>query len=193
MAGTHQLWTYDPATGIAQPGAGTGHESIHDGPLAEATFAQPQGIASLAGVLYVADSETSAVRRVSPEENRVRRLVGRGLFEFGDVDARADSVRLQHVQGVAATVEDGQPVVYLADTYNDKIKRLTPARREVVTVAGGAGHGLADGDFETAEFWEPAGVSIAGRTLYVADTNNHAIRAVDLDRGEVRTRTIRGA
>ncbi|MEA2584395.1 MAG: hypothetical protein QOF33_2480 [Thermomicrobiales bacterium] len=187
MAGTHQLWTFDPASGIAQPAAGTGVESIHDGPLAEATFAQPQGITELDGVLYVADSETSAVRRVSPAEDRVRRLVGRGLFDFGDVDARGDSVRLQHVEGVAATEENGEPIVYLADTYNDKIKRLHPATREVVTVAGGSGHGLADGDFDSAEFWEPAGVSIAGRTLYVADTNNHVIRAVDLDRGEVRT------
>jgi DNA-binding beta-propeller fold protein YncE len=191
MAGTHQLWTFDPATGIARPGAGTGVESIHDGPLAEATFAQTQGITALDGVLYVADSETSAVRRVSPAEDRVRRLVGRGLFDFGDVDARGDSVRLQHVEGVAATEENGEPVVYLADTYNDKIKRLHPATREVTTIAGGAGHGLIDGDLETAEFWEPAGISLAARTLYVADTNNHAIRAVDLGRGEVRTLDVR--
>jgi DNA-binding beta-propeller fold protein YncE len=192
MAGTHQLWTFEPSTGFVRVGAGTGVESIHDGPLAEATFAQPQGITELEGVLYVADSETSAVRRVSPVEDRVRRLVGRGLFEFGDVDARGDSVRLQHVEGVAATEENGEAVVYLADTYNDKIKRLQPATREAVTVAGGAGHGLVDGDLATAEFWEPAGVSLSGRTLYVADTNNHAVRAVDLDGGEVRTVAMRG-
>src|SRR5262249_20657596 len=68
MAGTHQLWTCEPSIGFVRPAAGTGVESIHDGPLAEATFAQPQGIAELDGVLYVADSETSAVRRVSPVE-----------------------------------------------------------------------------------------------------------------------------
>jgi sugar lactone lactonase YvrE len=191
MAGTHQLWTFDPATGIAQPAAGTGVESIHDGPLMEATFAQPQGITEVDGLLYVADSETSAIRRVSPADDRVRRLVGRGLFDFGDLDARGDSVRLQHVEGVAATVEHGESVVYLADTYNDKIKRLNPATREIATVAGGAGHGLVDGDFDTAEFWEPAGVSLAGRTLYAADTNNHAIRVVDLDQGLVRTLAMR--
>jgi DNA-binding beta-propeller fold protein YncE len=191
MAGTHQLWTYEPETGFVRPVAGTGVESIHDGPLPEATFAQPQGITEQAGVVYVADSETSAVRRVSPVEDRVRRLVGRGLFDFGDVDARGDSVRLQHVEGVAATTEKDEAVVYLADTYNDKIKRLRPATREVETVAGGAGHGLVDGDFATAEFWEPAGVSLAGRRLYVADTNNHAVRVLDLDGGEVRTIDVR--
>ncbi len=192
MAGMHQLWTYDPVSGTVEPAAGTGAESIHDGPLAEATFAQPQGITVQDGVLYVADSESSAVRLVDPVNDRVRRLVGRGLFEFGDIDARGDSARLQHVQGVAATVESGEPVVYLADTYNDKIKRLVPATREVTTVFGGAGHGLIDGDAATAEFWEPGGLSLAGRILSIADTNNHAIRIADLDRGEVRTLAISG-
>ncbi len=187
MAGMHQLWAYDPATEIVRPVAGTGAESIHDGPLAEATFAQPQGITVQDGLLYVADSESSAVRLVDPVRDRVRRLVGRGLFEFGDIDARGDSVRLQHVQGVAAAVENGEPVVYLADTYNDKIKRLVPETREVTTVFGGAGHGLIDGDAATAEFWEPGGLSLAGRTLYIADTNNHAVRVADLDHREVRT------
>ncbi|GIW03750.1 MAG: hypothetical protein KatS3mg059_0370 [Thermomicrobiales bacterium] len=190
MAGMHQLWTYDPVSGMAEPVAGTGAESIHDGPLAEATFAQPQGMTVQDGVLYVADSESSAVRLVDPVNNRVRRLVGRGLFEFGDIDARGDSVRLQHVQAVAATVENGEHVVYLADTYNDKIKRLIPETRDVSTVFGGAGHGLVDGDAATAEFWEPGGLSLAGRTLYIADTNNHAIRIADLDRGKVRTLPI---
>lgn len=192
MAGMHQLWVYDPASGHVRPAAGTGAESLHDGPLAEATFAQPQGITVQDGLLYVADGESSAVRLVDPVNDRVRRLVGRGLFEFGDIDARGDSVRLQHVQAVAATVEDGEHVVYLADTYNDKIKRLVPQTREVTTVFGGAGHGLIDGDAETAEFWEPGGLSLAGRTLYIADTNNHAIRVGDLDRGEVRTFALSG-
>jgi len=188
MAGTHQLWTYDPETGIVGPAAGTGHESIHDGPLISATFAQPSGLSALDGLLYVADSETSAVRRVDPVGDRVKRLVGRGLFQFGDVDAVGDSVRLQHVLGVAAS-ENGKHV-YIADSYNDKIKRLDPETRAVATVFGSGEHGLVDGGPETAEFWEPGGLSLAGRTLYVADTNNHAIRVADLDAGTVRTLEI---
>jgi DNA-binding beta-propeller fold protein YncE len=190
MAGTHQLWTFDPSSGRVSLAAGTGHESIHDGPLLSATFAQPSGITALDGVLYVADSETSAIRRVSPAEDRVRRLVGRGLFEFGDVDARADSVRLQHPLGVEATAEDGLPAVYIADSYNNKIKRLDPATREVRTIFGIGDHGLVDGDAEDAEFWEPGGLSLADRRLYVADTNNHAIRIADLDTGDVTTLEI---
>lgn len=193
MAGTHQLWTFTPDNGRVTVAAGSGHESIHDGPLESATFAQPSGITALDGLFYVADSETSAVRRVDPIADRVRRLVGRGLFEFGDIDAAGDSVRLQHPLGVAAAMENGKPAVYIADSYNDKIKRLDPETRAVTTIAGGNGHGLVDGPLLDAEFWEPGGLSLAGRTLYVADTNNHAIRAVDLDADAVRTIPITGA
>lgn len=192
MAGLHQLWTFDPASGMVARSAGTGHESIHDGPLESATFAQPSGLSALGGVLYVADSETSAIRRVDPVEDRVRRLVGRGLFEFGDVDAVGDSVRLQHPLGVAATEESGEQAVYIADSYNNKIKRLTPAKREVRTVFGNGDHGLADGDADDAEFWEPGGISLADGRIFVADTNNHAIRVADLDSGQVTTLEIGG-
>lgn len=191
MAGTHQLWVFDPADGAVRPGAGTGHESIHDGPLASATFAQPSGLTTSGDALYVADSETSSVRRVDLAAARVRRLVGRGLFEFGDVDARGDSVRLQHPLAVAAAVEEGRIAIYVADSYNHKIKRLDPETREVVTLAGSGDADLTDGAPDEAAFWEPGGLGLRGRTLYVADTNNHAIREVNLDSGDVSTLDIR--
>ncbi|MGD9714728.1 MAG: thioredoxin-like domain-containing protein [Thermomicrobiales bacterium] len=187
MAGLHQLWTFDPSTNIIAPAAGTGAESIHDGPLAESTFAQPMGIASADGILFVADSESSAVRRVDPSEDRVKRLIGRGLFHFGDLDARGDSARLQHVQGIAASSGPGGHVVYLADTYNNKIKRLDPLTRSVITIAGTDEAGFADGSGENARFSLPSGLSLAGNDLYIADTNNHAIRRLDLETGQVKT------
>ena len=193
MAGAHQLWVYSAAADWVEPWAGTGAEALHDGPLTDAAFAQPSGITMHDGVFYVADSEISALRRVDPAGDRVRRLVGRGLFEFGDVDARGDSVRLQHPLGVCAVEEEGRTVVYLADSYNDKIKRLDPATRAVETVLGGSGHDLVDGAFADAELWEPGGLGIAGRTLYVADTNHHAVRAADLDTRTVRTLHVRPA
>jgi DNA-binding beta-propeller fold protein YncE len=171
--------------------AGTGAESIHDGPLLEATFAQPSGLSAMGEIVYVADSESSAVRRVDPVSDQVRRLVGRGLFDFGDVDGVAGQARLQHPLGVAATTADSAPLVYVADTYNDKLKRLDPMDRMVTSWAGGdAGH--EDGDLATARFWEPSGLALAGSRLYVADTNNHAIRLVDLDAGTVNTVELAG-
>ncbi len=193
MAGTHQLWTYDPASGEFRAAAGTGVESIHDGPLAEATFAQPYGITELDGVLYVADSETSAIRSVDPTGNRVRRLLGRGLLDFGDRDGTGDEARMQHTQGVCATTKGGRPTVYIVDGYNGKIKRLDVFSRTVTTLAGAGGDdepGLVDGPFGAARFWEPGGITIAGRTLYVADSNNHAIRALDLESQRVTTLAI---
>ncbi len=191
MAGTHQLWALDLATGRVGVAAGTGAESIHDGPLREATFAQPSGLSAGPGTIYVADSESSAIRSVDPANDRVRRLVGRGLFDFGDVDGVAGQARLQHPLGVAATTEAGAPLVFVADTYNDKLKRLDPITRRVTSWAGGDG-GHEDGDLATARFWEPSGLSLTGRRLYVADTNNHAVRLVDLNAGTVRTVEIRG-
>jgi DNA-binding beta-propeller fold protein YncE len=191
MAGTHQLWALDLATGHVGVAAGTGAESIHDGPLQEATFAQPSGLSVRDGVLYVADSESSAVRSVDPATDQVRRLVGRGLFDFGDIDGVAGQARLQHPLGVAATLEDRATLIFVADTYNDKLKRLDPGTRQITSWAGGeAGH--EDGDLGTARFWEPSGLSLAGSRLYVADTNNHAVRLVDLDAGRVRTLEIMG-
>jgi DNA-binding beta-propeller fold protein YncE len=105
---------------------------------------------------------------------------------------------LQHPLGVAATIEADGPVVYVADTYNSKIKRLDAATRTIATLAGRGGddaapaHGHEDGSFEEARYWEPGGLSLAGRRLYVADTNNHAVRVLDLDRREVMTHTIVG-
>jgi DNA-binding beta-propeller fold protein YncE len=192
MAGLHQLWTLDLERETVAIAAGTGVESIHDGPLPEATFAQPSGITSLGEALYVADSESSAIRRVAPAANRVQRLVGRGLFTFGDSDGRGDAVRLQHPLGVCAVMENDAPVVYLADTYNDKIKRLDPRTRQVETMFSGSGASVSECGSETSPFWEPGGLSIAGRLCYIADTNNHAVRVANLDTGAVATLTLTG-
>src|SRR5262249_43351978 len=102
MAGQHQIWTYDPLKGRVDPYAGNGREDIADGPLAEAEFAQPSGLATDGKLLYVADSEISAIRSL-PLSGRglVKTVVGKGLFEFGDVDGEGGRVRLQHALGGA--------------------------------------------------------------------------------------------
>jgi DNA-binding beta-propeller fold protein YncE len=101
-------------------------------------------------------------------------IAGGDLFEFGDRDGTGDAVRLQHPLGV--TARDG--TIFIADTYNHKIKRLDPLNGTVSTFASG--------------FNEPAGLSVAGNTLYVADTNNHVIRTVDLTSRRVETLAIDG-
>jgi sugar lactone lactonase YvrE len=83
-------------------------------------------------------------------------------------------------------------MIYIADTYNNKIKRLDPEAGTIVNLLGDGEPGLRDGVGTEARFFEPSSLSITGDTLFVADTNNHAIRRVDLVSGEVTTVELRG-
>lgn len=189
MAGPHQIWVVDLLHDRAYPYAGTGEEARKDGPVNVATFAQPSGLALDGNTLYIADAEANIVRALDlPPGNLVTTIAGGDLFEFGDEDGRGDAARLQHPLGVA--VYAGR--LFIADTYNHKIKMLDPATRQVTTFAGTGEAGHADGPAKTAQFFEPGGLSVAGNALYVADTNNHGIRAIDLVTKEVSTMTIEG-
>jgi DNA-binding beta-propeller fold protein YncE len=175
MAGSHQIWVIDLINDQAYPYAGTGEEAKRDGAVNQAAFAQPSGVAVDGATLYVADAESNTIRALQlPPTNTITTLAGGDLFEFGDRDGSADAVRLQHPLGV--TTHDGR--VFIADTYNHKIKVLEPATGKLSTFASG--------------FSEPGGLSVAGNTLYVADTNSHAIRTVDLSSRRVDTLAIEG-
>ena len=210
MAGPHQIWRMPrDASGIGVY-AGNGREDVVDGALlpkkpfatGAASFAQPSGLAADGGWLFVADSEGSSIRAVPlpakpdgpfapPAGRRVKTVVGtsrlpRGrLFTFGDVDGPADAARLQHPLGVASL--DG--TLFVVDTYNNKVKAVDPDTGAVRTVAGSGRHGKADAP---AEFDEPAGIAAGAGLLWIADTNNHAVRVVDPATGATRTLEIRG-
>ena len=187
MAGSHQIWRYDPQDGWLEPFAGSGWEDIVDGARLEAALAQPSGLAAAGDRLYFADSEASGIRWAELRaDGAVHTALGRGLFEFGDQDGRGDEVRLQHPLGVAW--HEGR--LYVADTYNHKVKVVDPEARTAATLLGTGEAGLEDG--AAPRFDEPGGVSAAGGRLYVADTNNHAVRVADPAAGTVRTVTFRG-
>jgi thiol-disulfide isomerase/thioredoxin len=184
MAGHHQIWTLDLKQEMVAPFAGSGREEIRDGPAEEACFAQPSGLTGDGTTLYVADSEVSAVRAVPLNGGEVTTLVGQGLFEFGDHDGAGPNVRLQHALGVAW--HGGK--VFVADTYNSKIKLLDPKTQACSTYLGGKTPGWLTGGL----FNEPGGLSIAGDKMYVADTNNHRIRVVDLKTRALSTLALQG-
>jgi DNA-binding beta-propeller fold protein YncE len=189
MAGSHQIWVVDLVNGQAFPYAGSGQEGRRDGAILEADFAQPSGLALHGSTLYVADAESNVVRAVTlPPVNDVTTLAGGDLFDFGDADGVGDIARFQHPLGVA--VHDG--LVYVADTYNHRIRVLDPATRRVRTLAGTGASGSKDGAVARAQFAEPGGLSIDRGVVYVADTNNHAVRCIDLERGGVRTLMLKG-
>jgi thiol-disulfide isomerase/thioredoxin len=188
MAGPHQIWKLDLESHELSVLAGSGRENIVDGPAATAAFAQPSGLASDGEHLFVADSETSSLRTVGLKgvnKGKVGRIVGKGLFDYADIDGKGPDVRLQHCLGVAF----GDGKLYVADTYNNKIKVCEPETKTVKTLAGTRDGGSID---EPPQFDEPGGVSLLGSNLFVADTNNHSIRVVDVKTGKARTIKLTG-
>jgi hypothetical protein len=182
MAGQHQIWVYSPEDETISRYAGSGREELRDGGLVEGGLNQPSGLATDGEVLYIADSEASAIRTADLDpDGQLETIVGVGLFAYGDVDGQGNEVRLQHPLGVVFRDE----LLYVADTYNSKIKTIDPATQESTTFLGGDESGWRDGP--EAFFDEPGGLSLGEEKLYIADTNNHVIRVADLNTKEVET------
>ncbi|MGW1187499.1 NHL domain-containing thioredoxin family protein [Streptomyces sp. NPDC002559] len=173
MAGVHQLWTYDPGTGTVRAEAGTTNEGLVDGPAAEAWFAQPSGLAvSADGTrLWVADSETSALRHVERDGTgfAVRTAVGTGLFDFGHRDGAAGQALLQHPLGVTA-LPDGS--VAVCDTYNHALRRYDPVDDEVTTLA--------------TDLREPSDAVLVDGDLVVVESARHRLTRLRLPEEAVR-------
>ncbi|HAY42393.1 MAG TPA: hypothetical protein DCY59_02040 [Micrococcaceae bacterium] len=168
MAGTHQIFSFDPLTSALHVYAGSGLEGLSDGAPLEAWFAQPSGLTlDTNDDVWVADSETSALRRLEIDEHgeaiSVHTAIGAGLFDFGFRDGAADQARLQHPLGVTA-LPDGS--IAVADSYNGAVRRFDPVTQMVSTLAKG--------------LKEPADVllddSVDGApVLLVVETNTHQL------------------
>ncbi|MFF8906148.1 thioredoxin-like domain-containing protein [Streptomyces olivaceoviridis] len=172
MAGVHQLWTYDPAERTVAVAAGTTNEGLVDGPAAEAWFAQPSGLAATADRLWLADSETSALRWVGLD-GQVHTAVGTGLFDFGHRDGAAGQALLQHPLGVTV-LPDGS--VAVADTYNHALRRYDPATGEVTTLA--------------TDLREPSDAVLAGEDIVVVESARHRLTRLRLPEEAVRVESV---
>ncbi|MET1059875.1 MAG: NHL domain-containing thioredoxin family protein [Nocardioides sp.] len=160
MAGIHQLWTFDPTNGELRAVAGTTNEGLVDGPLEEAWFAQPSGLAPDGDRLWVADAETSSLRVV--QGGQVRTVLGHGLFDFGFRDGNREAALLQHPLGVTV-LPDG--AVAVADTYNGAIRRFDPATGLLSTLASG--------------LEEPSGLVVSGDRLLAVESARHEVTELD--------------
>jgi thiol-disulfide isomerase/thioredoxin len=202
MAGSHQIWKMPLAENEIGPYAGNAREDIVNGDLLPAepygrssVFAQPSGLSSDGkDWLFVADSEGSSVRKVPFKKGlslKVDTVVGSDklaagrLFAFGDQDGPRAQVKLQHCLEVV--YHDRK--IYVADTYNHKIKEVDAKSGDTKTLAGTGEPGASD---NPPQFHEPAGLAYAKGKLFVADTNNHLIRTIDLASGKVATLAIEG-
>jgi DNA-binding beta-propeller fold protein YncE/cytochrome oxidase Cu insertion factor (SCO1/SenC/PrrC family) len=193
MAGPHQIWSHELGSKRIGVFSGTGREDIIDGPHDSSAFAQTSGMATDGKFLYVCDSEGSAIRKVPIDpEGDVSTIVGthdlpsgRSLFEFGDVDGKGENARLQHPLGVA--YRNGQ--LFVADTYNHKIKQIDLKTQRVETWLGSGKRGDS---LKPPRFSEPSGLALAGNRLFIADTNNHRIVVADIPTRKVSEFTIEG-
>ncbi len=188
MAGVHQIFSFDPLTGAVAIIAGNGLEGLLDGPAAEAWFAQPSGLAEDAeGNVWVADSETSALRKLVIDADgsiAVESAIGKGLFDFGFRDGAAADARLQHPLGVTV-LPDGS--VAVADTYNGAVRRYDPATGTVSTLA----RGLSEPSDVIVDHTQVAG---AEPLLVVVEANKHQLiyvpipkEAQQVDEGAAQT------
>ncbi|GAB4822761.1 hypothetical protein N2152v2_009807 [Parachlorella kessleri] len=198
MAGQHQIWRYNITTGVAELFSGTGYERNQSGGPSSTSWAQPSGLTLSpdGSELFVADSESSAVRRLSLRDRSSAACVGGdpmfadNLFRFGDRDGTGSNALLQHPLAVLAA---GDGKVYVADSYNHRLKVLDPTTDTITTVAGSGRAGFADGRGTGAQLSEPGGLCAGpGGTVLIADTNNSLIRQFDPATLRLTTLALRG-
>ena len=187
MAGSHQLWlyavtdlvwwkgvSYGAGTMVRVAGSGA-EENRNNSYPAKAGFAQPSGVAVGREAVYVADSESSTVRKVALKDGSVKALVGgeidpTNLFAYGDCEGEGRKAKLQHPLGVVVG-EEG--VLYVADSYNHKVKKISLEGSKAVVTS------LVSG------LSEPGGLCLSEdlARLYVADTNHHCVQVIHLASG----------
>jgi thiol-disulfide isomerase/thioredoxin len=188
MAGSHQIWTMNLRTSVAEAWAGSGGEDIQDGLGKLASLAQPSGLAIKGDWLYFADSEVSAVRRANLKSREVETLIGHGLFDFGDRIGPIDRALLQHPLGVTISGDD----ILVADTYNHKVKQINETTHDIAELAG-TGRTTADSaNPQALSLYEPGGISARGDLLYIADTNHDRLIEYTISSGNWREVRLRG-
>ncbi|MES2924052.1 MAG: choice-of-anchor Q domain-containing protein [Verrucomicrobiota bacterium] len=170
----HRIRRITPA-GVVTTFAGSGVAGFANASDTTAQFEKPTGLAiDGSGNLYVADESNHRIRKITPA-GVVTTFAGSGVAGFAEGDAA--SAKFLYPSGVAVDV-DGN--VYVADSGNQRIRKITAATGMVSTLAGSGVAGFTDGTVESAQFSSPQALAVdaSGRVL-VADTGNHGIRAIE--------------
>ncbi len=176
MSGLHQIWCHSLVANTLRLFSGSGKEGLLDGPATTAAYSQPSGLALLFNRLYCVDAGASAVREVDIETGAVRTIVGKGLFDYGDNDGTGKTARLQCPLDIHADQE--HRMLWIADTHNNKIKRIGINSEFVSSVA--VEHRLD----------EPGGLAFHEDTLYIANTNAHEIVRLNPNNGHAEALNV---
>jgi len=169
-------------------GNGSGEFSGDGGPATAAGLYGALGVAvDLRGNLYIADSESSRIRKVSADSGIITTIAGTGAFEFSGDGGPAIRAGLARPYGVAL---DSTGNLYIADFENARIRRVAAGSGTITTIAGNGSDGFSgDGHSATAAaLWLPSGVALdAEGNLYISDLGNARIRRVATETGIITT------
>jgi hypothetical protein len=164
------------STGTVSTYAGTGTAGFGNGAIGAATFNDPYGMAiDAAGNLYVADIKNNCIRKITIASGTVSTFAGSGTQ--GLTNGSAASATFYYPLGCAF---DSGGNMYVADTYNNVIRKISAAGT-VTTFAGTGAQGSTDGPASSATFNFPIGVAISGNGVYIADTHNNTIRKITVN------------
>lgn len=171
MTGQNQIWQYDLVRNRLLAFCGSGTHGRDDGDPARASFARPTGLSFADQTLYVADSDSSSIRAVRAD-GRTTTLVGSDVYEFGDVDGLPAVARLQGAMGVS--VDPGGQILWVADTYNNKLKAIS----------------LRGGGVKTInlpfKFQHPTDVVASPGRIWIANSGAHEIVRIDTGTGQAK-------
>ncbi|MDE0625940.1 MAG: M12 family metallo-peptidase [Bryobacterales bacterium] len=189
-SGNHRVRRIDAVTRTIETVAGTGEVgfSFDGGPAIAAEVIYPRGIATDgAGNVLVAEPPTSRVRRIDTVTGTIDTVAGTGSTGHSGDGGPSTEGMLRSPQGVAADLSGN---LYVADTWNHRLRRIDHATGVIETLAGGGGPGFS-GDGGTASqalLDTPAGVAVdAAGNVFVADTSNTRIRRIDAMSGVIET------
>lgn len=181
--GNHLIRKIVIATGEVSTLAGNGSCGSTDGNGTSASFCGPSGITTDGTFLYVTDTQNSSIRKINISTKDVSTLAGHAGLAGSD-DATGTTARFLSPYGITT---DGINL-YVADTYNNTIRKIVIGSGVVTTLAGTAGvSGSTDGAGSMALFNRPAALTTDGAYLYVADTDNYIVRKISIYSGEVTT------
>ena len=164
-----------------------------DGPAASARFKFPRGAAAAAGTLYVADLGNHRVRAIDLASAAKTVTTIAGGSTPGNTDGAGTAARFSGLVGLALS-EDGN-TLYVAENTSHRIRAidLASTAKTVTTLAGGTQGYADDATGTNAQFDGPSYLAVSGTTLYVADYDNHRIRAIDLASTNKTVSTIAGS
>lgn len=173
MSGIHQIWSFGLGLNPAQFGvpSGSGRIGSDDGYADQASFCEPQALAVSRDTLYVLDSGSGALRSIRLADGIVNTLLPGHPHESGDADGPGGTARMQYPRAMA--FDPQRNVLWIADSYNGKLKVYSIVKRELKTLA------------LNYRFSNPGGLAVGGGALFIADTDAHELLRLDLKTGRM--------